>query len=52
MLLGSGAPSEAAPTVDPVAERRRAKAREVLDAKLAAMANADEDWDDDESKAP
>ena len=35
--------------VDPVAERRRAKAREQLDAKLAAMAAQDETWEDDES---
>jgi hypothetical protein len=36
---------------DPVAERRRQKARAQLDAKLAAMesaANGDEEWDDDE----
>jgi len=35
-----------------VAERRRAKAREQLDAKLAAMAAADsEQWDDDADHA-
>mmetsp|Transcript_27907 Transcript_27907/g.64973 ORF Transcript_27907/g.64973 Transcript_27907/m.64973 type:complete len:110 (+) Transcript_27907:1066-1395(+) len=34
---------------DPVAERRRAKAREQLDAKLAAMAAQDDDnWEDEE----
>jgi hypothetical protein len=32
-----------------VAERRRAKAREQLDAKLAAMAANDEEWDDDDA---
>lgn len=33
---------------DPVAERRRAKARQQLDAKLAAMAANDEEWGDEE----
>lgn len=40
------------PVHDPVAERRRAKAREQLDAKLAAMAAQDENWgDEDELEA-
>ena len=37
--------------LDPVAERRRQKARAQLDAKLAAMesaANGDEQWGDDD----
>ena len=43
-----GLPSSPAKVVDPVAERRRAKAREQLDAKLAAMAAQDETWEDEE----
>ena len=48
---GGGAPpsAEAVAAVDPVAERRRQKARAQLDAKLAAMESAQaEQWDDDE----
>mmetsp|Transcript_65131 Transcript_65131/g.130990 ORF Transcript_65131/g.130990 Transcript_65131/m.130990 type:complete len:325 (+) Transcript_65131:56-1030(+) len=45
MLLS---PAQPVVELDPVAERRRAKAREQLDAKLAAMAANDEDWDDDD----